>query len=369
MAYPITAYVGLGSNEGDRAGTIRSALEAIAQTQGLQLLRTSSVIESPALSLSGSQPDYLNTVAEIQTSLLPMDLLAALQAIETYLGRVRSEKWAARTIDLDLLLYGDQIIDTPALCVPHPQLHSRSFALDGLVQLCPHKTHPVLKQSMAVLAGRLNGQNYFTNTAKPQLISVAGLIGVGKTTLTERLSRFLGGAAIYEEYDKNPYLAKVYAGQTDLALQSELYFLSSSVRQLAVDTLEAGRVYINDFVFEKALIYAQSWLNEADLAEYRRLYQAYRQKICTPVLAIYLQDTADNCLSRIHRRQRPFEQNIQTDFLLRLEVWYNELFENWTACPVIRITAGQCRTQSQVRDLAEEIKYYIAFKANQRCVS
>lgn len=363
------AYVGLGSNEGDRSGYIQSALGAIGLTDGVQLLRVSPIIETPALSLSGSQPDYLNAVAEIQTSLLPMDLLAALHRIETHLGRVRSEKWAARTIDLDLLLYGDQIINESALCVPHRQLQLRSFVLDGLVQLCPQKIHPVLKQKMNTLAGRLNGQNYFVDTEKPQLISIAGLIGVGKTTLTERLSCFLGGAAIYEEYDKNPYLAKVYAGQTELALQSELYFLSSSVGQLAADTLEAGRVYINDFVFEKALIYAQSWLGEADLAEYRRLYQAYRQKISSPVLAVYLQDTADNCLSRIHRRQRPFEQNIQTDFLLRLEVWYNELFENWTACPVIRINAGQCRTESQVRDLAQDIKHYIAFEANQRCVS
>ncbi len=356
------AYVGLGSNKGDKRLCIQSAIERLSQTDGVQVIAQSLLYTSSALSLSGGQPDYLNAVAEIQTSLSPMDLLKVLHSIEIHLGRVRGEKWAARTIDLDLLLYGDRIIREATLCVPHPQLHLRNFVLDGLVQLCPQTVHPVFKQSMSVLAARLHGQNYFIDTAKPQLISIAGLIGVGKTTLTERLSGCLGGAAIYEEYDKNPYLAKVYAGQTELALQSELYFLSSSVRQLSADMLEAGRVYINDFVFEKAIIYAQSWLGEADLAEYRRLYQAHRQKISPPALVIYLQDTAENCLSRIHRRQRPFEQNIQTDFLLRLETWYNELFANWTACPVIRIGAGQCRMQSQVLDLAQEIKHYIAYE-------
>lgn len=367
MAETTTAYIGLGSNQGDRSRYIQSAIEMLSRTPGVRVAGQSKLRQTPALSVSGSQPDYLNAVIEIKTPLSPLDLHKTLQEAEIRLGRVRCEKWGQRTIDLDLLLYGDSSINEPKLCVPHRQLHLRSFVLDGLVELCPNFVHPVLGRTMAELAKRLNGQNFAMHPARPQLVSVAGLIGVGKTTLTRGLAENWGGQAIFEEYDKNPYLAQVYAGRKDLALDSELYFLSSSARQLSTETLTAGRIYINDYVFEKALIYARSWLEPTQLAEYEKTYPEQHKKAVSPAAVVYLQDSVENCLERIHRRQRPFEQGIEPEFLKRLEGWYNELFESWTACPLIRIRADECLTPEQVRMLAKEIRCYLATKENDLC--
>ena len=367
MAELTIAYIGLGSNQGDRELYIQSAIEMLSQSPGIQIIHKSTLQETAALSISAEQPDYLNAVVEIKTPLTPMNLFKALQEVEIRLGRVRVEKWGQRTIDLDILLYGNQVISEPSLCVPHQQMHLRSFVLDGLVELCPDRVHPVLQRTIAVLAKRLNGQNFASNPARPQLVSVAGLIGVGKTTLTRGLAEQWGGDGIFEEYDKNPYLAKVYAGAKELALDSELYFLSSSIRQLSPETLQAGQIYVNDYVFEKARIYARSWLEAGQLAEYEAIYPEQHKKAVPPTAVIFLEDMIENCLERIHRRQRPFEQGIQIEFLKRLAGWYNELFESWTACPVIRIRAQECHTPEQVHTLAKEIRSYLARKDNDLC--
>ncbi|HML75458.1 MAG TPA: 2-amino-4-hydroxy-6-hydroxymethyldihydropteridine diphosphokinase [Anaerohalosphaeraceae bacterium] len=360
------AYIGLGSNEGDRRLFIQSAAEMLAGVPGCRLCRQSRVIETQALGDAGGTK-YLNTVAEIETSLTPEGLLKAMQDIELRLGRVRVEKWGPRTVDLDLLLYGERVVCEPSLTVPHRQLHLRSFVLAGLAELCPERVHPVLRRDMQTLAGRLNGQNYFVRPDMPRLISIAGLIGVGKTTLTRGLANALAGQAIYEEFDKNPYLAEVYAGHTELALDSELYFLGSSVRQLSPESLNGGRIYVNDYVFEKALIYARSWLAPEMLAEYEMIYPEQHKKAVVPTAVIYLEDTVEHCLQRIHQRHRPFEQGIQPEFLANLERWYNELFERWTACPVIRVRAEECRLPEQVETLAREISWYVTHEEKDRC--
>lgn len=367
MAETTKAYIGLGSNQGDRSSYIQLASEMLSKTPGVKVVRQSKLHQTPALSLSSSQPDYLNTVLQIQTPLPPSDLHKTLQEVELRLGRVRAEKWGPRTIDLDLLLYGDRVVNEPKLCVPHRQLHLRSFVLDGLVELCPDFVHPVLGRTIAELSKRLNGQNFAFIPDNPQLVSIAGLIGVGKTTLTRGLAECWGGQAIYEEYDKNPYLPQVYAGRSDLAIDSELYFLSSSVSQLSKANLTSGAIYVNDYVFEKALIYARSWLKAGQLAEYETIYPQQHCKAVRPAVVIYLEDTVEHCLERIHRRSRPYEQGIEPEFLKRLMGWYNELFECWTTCPIIPIRADECRTPEQVHALAKEIRWYVATKESDLC--
>jgi 2-amino-4-hydroxy-6-hydroxymethyldihydropteridine diphosphokinase len=348
----------LGSNEGNRQQFIESAIEAMSHAEGLKVLRTGRVIETKPLSQE-SQQDYLNTVAQVETTLPPAELLERLQSIENQLGRVRTGKWGPRTIDLDILLYGDSVIEQPGLSIPHKQLHLRSFVLSGLCELCPDELHPGIKVNFAQLYKRLNNCDFTIDNSHPQLISIAGPIGVGKTTLAGGLSKYISCHGIFEEYDKNPYLPKVYAGQKELALDSELYFLASSVRQLSRDSLAAGKVYINDYIFEKALMYAQSWLEPAALTKYEAVYAQQRQKVTTPVLIIYIGDSTEHCMERIIRRNRKYEQQIQTEFLKHQQVWYNVFCDNWKGSPLIRIPADQCRTDAQVRKLADEIKYYL----------
>ena len=129
------AYVGLGSNLDAPAEQLRNALQALDQLDDTRLAAASALYTSESL-LPG-QPRYTNAVAALDTSLDPLALLDALQAIEHDQGRVRKERWGPRTLDLDILLYGDQVIDVPRLQVPHYHMHARPFVLYPLAELVP----------------------------------------------------------------------------------------------------------------------------------------------------------------------------------------------------------------------------------------
>jgi 2-amino-4-hydroxy-6-hydroxymethyldihydropteridine diphosphokinase len=130
------AYVGLGSNLGDRETTIRAAIAALEGVVAVSELR-----ETDPVGVT-EQPAFLNGAVAVETELSPRELLASLLAVERELGRERSERWGPRTIDLDLLLYGTETVDEPGLTVPHPHLHERRFALEPLVELDPELVVP-----------------------------------------------------------------------------------------------------------------------------------------------------------------------------------------------------------------------------------
>ena len=148
-----TAYIALGSNVGDRAGHFNAALAGLAGTGGVQLRACSSLYETSAV--GPEQPDYLNAVVVAQVELPPLALLERLRALERASGRVRRERWGPRTLDLDLLLYGERVVEEPGLSVPHPELHRRRFVLEPLVEVAPWAVHPVLAQSMDELLRHL----------------------------------------------------------------------------------------------------------------------------------------------------------------------------------------------------------------------
>jgi 2-amino-4-hydroxy-6-hydroxymethyldihydropteridine diphosphokinase len=152
---PVLAYVALGANLGDRAGNIRSAIDAIDAIPGVRVTRVSTLIENPAVGGPENSPSFLNGVAEVEATLAPEVLLDRLLEIERSLGRERRARWAPRSIDLDVILYGDRVIDAPNLKVPHPLMHERRFVLEPLAEIAPDVMHPVLDQSMRSLLDRL----------------------------------------------------------------------------------------------------------------------------------------------------------------------------------------------------------------------
>lgn len=136
-AQPTLVYVGLGANLGEREAALRQALAALGQYPGTRVLRVSPLYGSAPVDAGG--PDYLNAVAEVATTLTPEALLQALQAIEQSAGRERPYRNAPRTLDLDILWFGDQVIDTPTLTVPHPRMAERAFVLRPLADLVPER--------------------------------------------------------------------------------------------------------------------------------------------------------------------------------------------------------------------------------------
>lgn len=151
----VRVFIGLGANLGDAPSTLRQAGDALARLPGLADVRLSSLYRSPAWGRQ-DQPDFINAVAAADTSLTPTALLGALLAIERGFGRRRaddgSDRWGPRTLDLDLLLYGQQMVSLPALVVPHPCLHLRAFALVPLLELAPAALIPGVGQAADALA-------------------------------------------------------------------------------------------------------------------------------------------------------------------------------------------------------------------------
>jgi len=137
----VTAFIGIGSNLGEPRHQVDRAVAALAQLPQTRLLAVSPWYHSKALG-PGPQPDYRNGVAQLATDLPPDQLLAALQAIEHRQGRQRELRWAARTLDLDILLYGDLVVDSATLTIPHPRMAERGFVLRPLLDLAPELILP-----------------------------------------------------------------------------------------------------------------------------------------------------------------------------------------------------------------------------------
>ena len=135
------AYIALGSNLGDSAALLRSALAAMNRIPRTRLDNWSPVYRSAAIG-PGKQPDYLNMAARLATTLAPAALLEQLQQVELAHGRKRGERWAARSLDLDILLYDELTMDTPTLTIPHPRLAQRNFVLYPLYDLAPDMVLP-----------------------------------------------------------------------------------------------------------------------------------------------------------------------------------------------------------------------------------
>lgn len=153
---PHLAYIGLGSNLGDREATIDAAVRMLRSDPRVSGVRHSGWQETEPVGGPADQGWYLNGAVEVATDLEPEQLLDLLQSIEAALGRQRQVRWGPRTIDLDLLLFDDRVIDLPGLQLPHPRMAERRFVLAPLVEIAPGAIHPLLRLSVADLLRRLD---------------------------------------------------------------------------------------------------------------------------------------------------------------------------------------------------------------------
>lgn len=150
------AYIGFGSNIGDRLAHIQNAIHALSKTEEITLHEISSVYKTDPVGYE-AQAEFLNGVAAIQTSLPPLSLLHTLKNIETAIGRRHRSRWGPREIDLDILIYGDLCLQTEKLVIPHPEMHRRCFVLAPLAEIAPHLVHPIFQETVQTLLERLEG--------------------------------------------------------------------------------------------------------------------------------------------------------------------------------------------------------------------
>ena len=149
------AYIGFGSNIGDRLAHIQNAIHALSETEGITLQKVSSVYQTEPVGYE-TQAQFLNGVAAIRTDLPPLSLLHTLKDIEALVGRQHRIRWGPREIDLDILIYGDLCLRTEKLVIPHPEMHLRRFVLAPLAEITPDLVHPVLKESVQTLLACLD---------------------------------------------------------------------------------------------------------------------------------------------------------------------------------------------------------------------
>jgi 2-amino-4-hydroxy-6-hydroxymethyldihydropteridine diphosphokinase len=164
-----TVYLSLGSNLGDRAGNLRQAVYRLSELGAVTAV--SSLYETEPVEVERAQPWFLNCVVAIETELMPKQFLSRALAIEQELGRRRTEKKGPRTLDIDIVLFGNAIVDSPGLTIPHPELHHRRFVLEPLVEIAPDVRHPILKRTAKELLNDLPATTGSTRRLKESLVA------------------------------------------------------------------------------------------------------------------------------------------------------------------------------------------------------
>jgi 2-amino-4-hydroxy-6-hydroxymethyldihydropteridine diphosphokinase len=276
----VTAYIALGSNLGDRRAYLDQALESMRAAPGVRLGPVSSYHETAPVGGPPGQESYLNAAAGLQTELPPEALLKLLLEVEQRLGRVRQERFGPRTIDLDLLLYGDQVVRTDPLTLPHPRLHDRLFVLEPLSEIAPRAVHPILGATIVALRDR---QRLLGSTAAPprELSGLRAVVtgsssGIGRAIAMELA---LGGADVLVHRRRSgaattePLLLLSdtlrTCGVRSEALFADLHDLAQcgQLVQAAWDTWQGLDIWINNAGADTLTGTAAHWSFEQKLAE------------------------------------------------------------------------------------------------------
>ncbi|MGA2798415.1 MAG: 2-amino-4-hydroxy-6-hydroxymethyldihydropteridine diphosphokinase [Thermoguttaceae bacterium] len=303
--------IGLGSNLGNRREIIDEALAKLRRYAGIQVVRASSIHETMPIGGPADQAPYLNAVATFDSALQPQELLEALQLIETEAGRKRNETWGPRTLDLDLLLYGELVLATPTLILPHPRMAWRRFVLEPAAEVAGEMRHPIIGWSIARLLEHLN-------TALPY-VAVAGAIAAGKTHLARLLCGKTSARLIAEPLDEKS-LEMFYADPAGNAWRVELEFLEKRAELLALDSpgWSRRRPAVSDFWFDQSCAFARAWLSESQWPLFFERWRRVREKVVPPKLIVFLDSPAEALMERIRRRGRKGEENLNMEQLDRI---------------------------------------------------
>ncbi len=343
MTQPNTVYISLGSNQGDRLKHLQDAVDVIYKRVG-KVHMIAKVYNTPALGFEG--PDFLNTCIIVKTDYSVETVLEDLQRIETEMGRVRTENAAyeSRSIDLDILLYNDAIIHTPTLMVPHPQMANRRFVLQPLHDIALKEKHPTLHKTIAELLEICEDKStiepiniWLKNPSKKynlsnyNYIAIEGNIGAGKTSLATMISTDFNAKLVLERFADNPFLPKFYEDAKRYAFTLEMSFLADRYQQISDDLsqLDLFKDFIvSDYDIYKSLIFSKITLPEDEFKLYRRLFYLMYKDIAKPELYIYLYQNTQRLQENIRKRGRDYEQNIQDDYLEKINAGYLNFLKN-----------------------------------------
>jgi len=325
--------IGLGSNAGDRHETLRRAVARLNEHPQIVVVAQSRLLETAPIGGPTGQEPFVNGVLLIETSLAPDALLELASRIETDLGRRRTQRWAPRRVDLDLLLYDDLVLDTPRLALPHPRMAWRRFVLQGAVEIAPSMIHPATGWTISRLWDHLN--------AAAPYVAIAGSIGAGKTQLAERLARRTPVRWIAERPDTTR-LDAFYADPAGNAWDMEIEFLGQRTRLLAADSADFAhrrQWAVSDFWFDQSAAFAEVWLPPDRLEAFLRRWSEARTGVVRPKLIVLLEAPAEELLRRVQLRGRRGERTLTARQLERIARAIADRADRPDQGPVMKLSA------------------------------
>lgn len=330
-----TTYFSIGTNQGNLIENLQISVDKIAENIG-KIIEISSVYKSKSWGFKGN--DFYNICVEITTNLNSKDLWSKILEIEESIGRKRNDdsKYENRIIDIDVLLFNDEVIFSKDLHVPHPKMLERKFVLIPLAEIAPYIKHPIENKTINTCLANCDDNTMIEKiklTLKKPLsldekynyIAIEGNIGSGKTTLTKMIGNEFNARLVLERFADNPFLPKFYKDKERYAFPLEMSFLADRYQQLSDDIAQFNlfkNLIVSDYYIFKSLIFSQITLQKDEYNLYRRMFDVMYKEITKPDLYIYLYQNTERLLENIKKRGRLYEKDIQSEYLEKIHKGY-----------------------------------------------
>ncbi len=332
--------IGLGSNLGDRSAALSAAVACLECDGRLNLIAKSARRETRASGGPAGQKNFLNAAILVETALPPQAVLDLLLHIENRMGRVRKTHRGPRIIDLDLLLYDEDVVQNERLTLPHPRMAWRRFVLDPAAEIAGNMLHPATGWTIARLLRHLDSSHNY--------LAVAGSIGAGKTWLAGHAAEKISARIVAEQLD-SVGLRRFYDNPPGTAWEMELKFLRereqllSSQRDQWSDRREPA---VSDFWFDQSAAFASVWLSEDELRRFLQHWEKARANVVQPRLTVLLTEPQHQgapgewLLDRVRRRGREYENRLDAELLHKIELAVLRRAERPDLGPVLRLSAA-----------------------------
>ena len=362
-------YLSLGSNQGRKLKNLQKAIYEIAESIGA-IHKISSVYKTDSWGFKGD--DFYNICITVSTYLPPEELLKNILNIETKLGRKREQnnKYTNRKIDIDILLFDDEIVFSKNIIIPHPRMLDRRFVLVPLAEIAGNSLHPIEKKTLNIcLNNTIDASEIHKISSKLQrpipliekynYVAIEGNIGSGKTSLSNLMSDEFNAKIVLERFADNPFLPKFYDDQERFAFPLEMSFLADRYQQLTDDLAQFDlfkNFIVSDYYIFKSLIFAQVTLQKEEYALYRKMFDIMYKEISKPDLYIYLYQNTDRLLENIKKRGRIYEQNIEASYLQKIHVGYTNFIKTEQDLNTLIIDVSELDFVNNHNDYREVLK-------------
>ena len=362
-------YLSLGSNQGRKLNNLQEAIYEIAESIGA-IHKISSVYKTDSWGFKGD--DFYNICIAVSTYLPPEELLKNILNIETKLGRKREQnnKYTNRKIDIDILLFDDEIVFSKNIIIPHPKMLDRKFVLVPLAEIAGNTLHPIEKKTLNIcLNNTIDTSEIHKISSKLQrpipliekynYVAIEGNIGSGKTSLSNLMSDEFNAKIVLERFADNPFLPKFYEDQERFAFPLEMSFLADRYQQLTDDLAQFDlfkNFIVSDYYIFKSLIFAQVTLQKEEYALYRKMFDIMYKEISKPDLYIYLYQNTDRLLENIKKRGRIYEQNIEASYLQKIHVGYTNFIKTEQDLNTLIIDVSELDFVNNHKDYREVLK-------------